>query len=103
MGVSAEHQIDVSPGSSPQNNWVMRKQEFHFILARTGEREWNVLKANHSVVDACQPERSAIEFEAHTLVDQYVNSLGPEEVRYQVGVCPMIMISEDSENAVASF
>jgi hypothetical protein len=81
----------------------MRKEKFHFILAGTGERKWNVLETNHGVVDTSQPERSAIEFEAHTLVDQYINSLGPEEVRYQVGICPMIMISEDSENAVASF
>src|SRR5438128_10081536 len=65
VSMATENKIDICPRGASQNDWVMRQQQLHFIIARAGQSQRQIFQSNHRVIDAGQPERFALEIDAH--------------------------------------
>ena len=58
----------------------MREQELHLVAPGACQRQRQVLEADHRIVHARQPERSAILFEVHAFVYQDRDAFGAEKI-----------------------
>jgi hypothetical protein len=78
----------------------VRQQQLEFVVARSCQRKWEILQSNHRIIRARQPERSAVIFETHALINQHGNSFGAEKIGNQSGVCPVIVIAQHRVDAM---
>src|SRR5205814_10461890 len=88
--VSAKHQIYSCTSSTAQNNWIVGEQEFHFVIAGSGESQRNVFETDHGIVDSCEPERRAVLFKTHAFINQISDSFGAKQVSDQRTLGPTI-------------
>ena len=99
--MTAENQIHSSSSGAAQNNRIMRQQQLKLVSAGACQREWQVLKSDHRVVHARQPESCAVILETHALIDEHGNSFGAEEISDQSRIGPVVMIAQDCVDAVS--
>src|SRR5258708_15401062 len=75
MCMSAQHQIDAGAGRASEDDPIMSKQQFHLFVAGSGQSEGQILEPHHRIVHTREPERGAVLFKTHALIDQYLYAL----------------------------
>src|SRR5215212_3868060 len=101
--MSAQDQVNGSSSRAPENNRIMCEQEFHFITTCACQRQRQVLKTDHRIVDTCQPEGLSVLFEAHAFVYQDSDSLSAKQVGNQGGVGPVVVVTQNSVDPMPRF